>query len=209
MLPHKGTVNVSFRVVSFWQKRKRVRKMLYILRHGKTDWNTEHKLQGRTDIPLNAEGREMARKAAEKCRNVHFDICYCSPLARARETAEIILKDRNVPIVYDDRLREMSFGIYEGKVNYAFDESCPVSILFRHPEQYDFPIEGAESWKELFDRTGDFLREKALPLVKYNKDVLIVGHGAMDSSIVCQVRGLPIEQFWSAGIENCRLMRLI
>ena len=46
------------------------------------------------------------------------------------------------------------------------------------------------------------------PLLAENKDVLIVGHGAMNSSIVCRIRGLPRERFWSAGIENCRLMRL-
>ena len=53
--------------------------MLYIMRHGKTDWNALHKLQGRTDIPLNEEGRAMARAAREQYREVHFDICYCSP----------------------------------------------------------------------------------------------------------------------------------
>ena len=59
--------------------------MLYIMRHGRTDWNERHKLQGRTDIPLNANGRQMAEKAREEYADVHFDVCYCSPLIRARE----------------------------------------------------------------------------------------------------------------------------
>ena len=49
----------------------------------------------------------------------------------------------------------------------------------------------------------------AYPLVIAGKDVLIVGHGAMDSSIVCQVRNIPIADFWSAGIVNCKLMKLM
>ena len=57
--------------------------MLYIMRHGRTDWNDRHKLQGRTDIPLNEEGRRMAEKAAEEYRNVPLDVCWCSPLIRA------------------------------------------------------------------------------------------------------------------------------
>ena len=61
--------------------------MLYIMRHGKTDWNIQHKLQGRTDIPLNEEGRQMAKQAREDYLNIPIDICYCSPLIRARETA--------------------------------------------------------------------------------------------------------------------------
>ena len=66
--------------------------MLYIMRHGKTDWNARHLLQGHTDIPLNEEGRKMAEDAREKYRDLHFDLCYCSPLSRAWETAELFLK---------------------------------------------------------------------------------------------------------------------
>lgn len=88
--------------------------MLYIMRHGKTEWNAMHKLQGRMDIPLNEEGREMAEKAREEYKNLNIDICYCSPLVRAKETAEIVLRGRNIPILPDDRLVEISFGKYEG-----------------------------------------------------------------------------------------------
>ena len=183
--------------------------MLYIIRHGKTDWNELHKLQGRTDVPLNEEGREMAEKARENCRDVHFDICFCSPLIRAKETAEILLRDRNIPVLTDDRLMEMGFGSYEGLEN-SFDiPDCPINVLFYHPELYTSPPGGAESLDSLFARTGAFLEECVNPLLKEGKDILIVGHGAMNSSIVCQVRQLPRAQFWSAGIENCKLIQLI
>ena len=179
------------------------------MRHGRTDWNDLHKMQGRTDIPLNDCGREMAEKAREEYKDVNFDICYCSPLSRARETAEILLKGRDIPIIYDDRLLEMSFGIYEGTPNSYKIPGCPINVLFQTPEKYTVPVEGGESFDELFARTGDFLRNTAVPLVNEGKDVLIIGHGAMNSSIVCQVMGLPIEKFWSQGIENCKLMKLM
>ena len=70
--------------------------MLYIMRHGKTDWNAAHRLQGHTDIPLNEEGRHMAIKARETYKDLHFDICYCSPLIRAKETAGIPLSANGV-----------------------------------------------------------------------------------------------------------------
>ncbi len=183
--------------------------MLYIMRHGKTDWNALHKLQGRTDIPLNAEGRQMAEKAREEYADVHFDICYCSPLIRARETAEIFLRGRNIPIVPDERLVEMSFGVSEGKVIELKREDDPITKLFLAPEKYTEPVEGGESFAQLFERTGEFLDEVVRPQLEQEKDVLIVGHGAMDSSIVCRVRNMPISEFWSAGIENCKLMKLI
>lgn len=181
--------------------------MLYIIRHGKTDWNEIHKLQGRTDIPLNDEGRQMARDAAKEYGDIHFDVCYCSPLCRARETAELLLEGRNVPIVIDERLKEMSFGIYEGVENSFAIGDCPVNVLFQHPEEYS-PVPEGESLDELYARTGEFLREVVNPLLEEGKDVVIVGHGAMNSSIVCQVRNIPLKDFWSAGIPNCKLMKL-
>lgn len=182
--------------------------MLYLIRHGKTDWNDRHKLQGRTDVPLNGEGRRMAEKAREEYRDVHFDVCFSSPLVRARETAEILLRGRNIPILTDDRLMEMSFGSYEGLENSFQIPDCPINVLFLSPEKYTDPPGGAESLDALFERTGAFLRERVDPLLAEGKDVLIVGHGAMNSSIVCRIRHLPPAQFWSAGIENCRLMEV-
>ena len=184
--------------------------MLYIMRHGQTDWNVLHKLQGRTDIPLNDAGRAMAEQARERYREVPLDICFCSPLRRAKETAEIFLRDRKIPLVTDERLREMSFGICEGMLNPRYtDSESPVSVLFRHPEAYHCPPEGAESFDELFARTGEFLREAAGPLMDQGKNVLIVGHGAMNLSIISRIQKLPIAEFWSPRINNCELMRLI
>ena len=182
--------------------------MLYLIRHGKTDWNQRHKLQGSTDIPLNEEGRRMAEAARGECLEIPFDVCFSSPLIRARETAEILFRGRDVPIFTDDRLKEMGFGDYEGQEN-SFDiPDCPINVLFFSPEKYTDPPGGAESLESLFARTGAFLRERVDPLLRENRNVLIVGHGAMNSSIACQVKHLPISQFWSVRMDNCRLIRL-
>ncbi len=181
--------------------------MLYIMRHGKTDWNVRRKLQGRTDIPLNDEGRRMACEAGEKYKDVHFDVCYSSPLTRARETAELFLQGRNVPILTDDRLKEMCFGVYEGVENSFQIPDCPVNLLFRDPVHY-VAVEGGESFRELFARTGAFLREVIDPQLREGRDVLIMGHGAMNCSIICQVKGLDLAHFWDCGMENCHLFEL-
>ena len=110
--------------------------MLYIMRHGKTEWNELHKLQGQTDIPLNENGRKMAREAGKRYREIHFDICYCSPLIRAKETAELVLEGRAVPIVTDDHLMEMCFGEYEGIENSFALPDCPINLAFQAPERF-------------------------------------------------------------------------
>ena len=183
--------------------------MLYIMRHGKTEWNALHKLQGRTDIPLNEEGKRMARQAFEKYKELNIDVCYCSPLVRALETAQIVLKNRKIPIIEDKRLSEMSFGEYEGIENSLAIPDCPINVIFNQPEKYIESVGGAETFEQLFARTGSFLKEIVEPQIQAGKDILIVGHGAMNSSIICQVKKLPIEEFWSAGIEQCKIIKLI
>lgn len=181
--------------------------MLYIMRHGRTDWNLQYRLQGSVDIPLNEEGRRMAREAAENYRDIHLDICFVSPLSRARETAEIFLEGRDVPIVVDQRLREMSFGRYEGMDHIYQKPDLPIYKLFQDPERYE-PEEGAESFAELFARTGEFIRQEAEPRLAKGQDILIIGHGAMNSAIVSQYRKKPLSEFWENDIENCKLIRL-
>lgn len=177
------------------------------MRHGKTDWNAIRKLQGRTDIPLNDEGRKMAETVRTECEKIGFDICYSSPLIRARETAEIALKGLGVPIITDDRLMEMSFGIYEGAVNAGSVEGSPIQKFFDSPELF-MGTENGETFDDLFKRTGSFLKEIVRPALNEGKKVLIVGHGAMNCSIVCQMKKIPISDFWKMGIPNCKLMRL-
>lgn len=151
----------------------------------------------------------MAKNAGKEYSDVHFDVCYCSPLIRAKETAEIVLESRNVPIVTDERLLEMSFGIYEGIENSFQLPNCPINVLFMQPEKYITPVKDGESFEALYKRTEEFIENVIKPQLEQGKDILIVGHAAVNSSIVCQIRNIPIEKFWSAGMDNCKLIRLL
>lgn len=182
---------------------------LYIMRHGRTDWNDQKRLQGQTDIPLNDTGREMAAEAGKRYADVPFDVCWCSPLVRAKETAELLLSGRDVPIYFDERLKEVAFGEYEGIANSFQIPNCPVNEFFFHPEEYTTAVPGGENVNELLARTGSFYREVVVPLLEEGKHVLIVGHGAMNMSMICNVWELPTKDFWKTGIENCKLIRLL
>ena len=135
--------------------------MLYIVRHGETDWNRRRKVQGHTDIPLNDHGRHLAEETAEGMKEIPIDMGYTSPLRRARETAEIILGERKVPLLDDDRIKEIGFGVYEGMCSGGEDpepESAAFNLFFTDTASY-VPPEGAESVEELYERTGSFLEE--------------------------------------------------
>ena len=182
--------------------------MLYIMRHGKTEWNKIEKLQGSVDIPLNEEGVLVAQKAHDKYREIKFDICYCSPLIRAKKTAEIFLEGTDTPIVIDDRLKEMSFGEFEGTIGYFNNPECPINNLFVDPVNY-VSVGGSESFEELNKRTLSFLNEIAYPLHNEGKSVLIVCHGALGCSIISQVKNTPLSNFWDNLMGNCELVKLL
>ena len=65
-------------------------------------------------IPLNERGKQQAHETKLNLKNINFDIIICSPLIRAKQTAEIINSDRNLTIIFDDRLRERNYGEFEG-----------------------------------------------------------------------------------------------
>jgi probable phosphoglycerate mutase len=95
-------------------------RAFYYLRHGETDWNRERRIQGTSDIALNARGIAQAEAARDALRGVAIATICVSPLARARETARIVNQALERPIVVIESLRECSFGRYEGTVDPAW-----------------------------------------------------------------------------------------
>ena len=88
---------------------------ILLTRHGKTEWNALGKVQGKADIKLNEEGIKQAKETSKLLQDEKIDLIISSPLIRAIETARIIAKERNIPIITDESLSERDFGEYEGK----------------------------------------------------------------------------------------------
>ncbi|MCR5521217.1 MAG: histidine phosphatase family protein [Lachnospiraceae bacterium] len=180
--------------------------MIGILRHGKTDWNLLHKIQGRTDIPLNEEGIESAREARDTVAKYCFDICYVSPLKRARQTAELILEGTGINVIVDDRLTEIGFGIYEGIEGVYGIPDHPLHDFFFAPEKYKAQ-NGAESIDELLVRIKNFYDDVLKELIKSRKNVLIVAHGALNAGLITLLLGNEKKDFWSYGQSNCSMFK--
>ena len=177
---------------------------IYIIRHGKTDWNNERLLQGGTDIELNQDGIDLAVKTGIGLVDITFDKVYASPLKRAYDTAKYIVGEKDIPIVTDDRLREISFGSREGEPAMALkdDPNDPFYFFFHAPEKYD-PKDG-ESFQEVMARTTDFLTEVVEPEAESLERIMIVGHGAMNKGLQCHMLGHDVEEYWAGGLQhNC------
>lgn len=174
---------------------------LYIVRHGETEWNKERKLQGQSDIALNEYGRTLAQKTAEALLDVPFDIVFSSPLSRAYETAQILVGKRDIRIVKDDNLMEISFGVDEGVPSDKLGENF--SNFFFAPEKY-VPSEGGETYEELCRRAETFLKEQIYPLRSTGKNVLVVAHGAMNKALMLNLKHIEIADFWKGEFQrNC------
>lgn len=179
---------------------------LYLVRHGETGWNVEKRLQGRTDIQLNEKGVRLARITGESLRDIAFDLAFSSPLSRAVETARLILGDRMVKIIPDDRIMEISFGPYEGMKfgggNYEIPDPA-FQNFFRDPEHYQAP-EGGESLKSLMRRTADFIGDLAAREELAEKNILVTTHGAAVRGLINAVKQMPVKDFWNGSVpKNC------
>lgn len=183
---------------------------LYIVRHGKTEWNKEKRLQGSADVKLNEDGRELARLSGEALKDIHFDRIYSSPLSRAYETACLFRGEHQIEIIKDDRLRELCFGDYEGKSTSELleDESCSFRYFFSEPQLYK-PTANGETLEHLCERAADFMEHEILPLQNTCERVMIVAHGAINKALMTYVKKHDLSQFWSGGLQrNCNVIIL-
>lgn len=178
--------------------------LIYLMRHGETDWNKARRLQGQSDIPLNKYGIELAAITAGALADVPFSQAFCSPLSRAAETAKIVLGDRATPLYTDGRLKEINFGTNEGLcfASARKDPQDPLHNFFCKPDEYCLP-EGAESFAQVMERGQSFLREKVLPLEGSCDAILIVAHGAFNRSLLNSIMGTPLQEFWRISLPNC------
>lgn len=184
---------------------------IYIIRHGETEWNNLRKLQGRSDTELNEVGIQLAEITAEALKDIPFDIAYTSPLKRAYKTAEIIVGDRDIPLIPDERIQEVSFGAYEGlgcsKDNYEIPDP-EFEYFFQAPEKY-VAKNGAESIEDLCKRTTEFLREITSNPELEDKTVLIATHGAALKGLLSSVGNKEKKDFWGMGVHrNCAVTEL-
>ena len=168
--------------------------MLYIVRHGQTNWNIEKRITGRMDISINETGIKEAYELKEKLKDIKFDYIFTSPLKRTIETAKII---RDQEIIIDERLIERGNGKFEGmkkdEINFDFNKLNDNSY-------------NVESISSLRDRTESFFKEIK---DKYRgKNILIVTHGGVCIQVRYFFEGKPKSgNYEEYIINNCEVLK--
>lgn len=164
---------------------------LCLVRHGETDWNVAHRIQGQTDTPLNGHGVEQARMAARFLRAFAFHAAYSSDLERARATAGVIIDGRDIALRTDERLRERSYGVFQTLL-YSEAEALYPEIYARYRSRHpDCDLGGGESLRSLATRVRGCLEQIAH--AHAGQQVLIVTHGGVLDIVYRLATGLPLE----------------
>lgn len=195
---------------------------IFFVRHGETAYNAENRLQGQLDVPLNARGRDQARsigkalgaEAGAEIREMDAaGAFFASPLVRARETMDIVRDAIGLePGRYrlDARLKELSFGAWEGMAWRDIEASDPKGVKARNRDKWSFRPRGGESYAMLAERLSPWLSG-------LTGDAFVVAHGGVARALMALIAGVsparaaeaPIVQGRALIFENggCRWMK--
>ena len=173
------------------------RPVIYFARHGQTDWNAERRLQGQHDIPLNGLGRVQAAQSGAILRDLlardnllAADLDYVSsPLGRARETMELMRTGLGLPpreYRVDPRLKEMSFGRWEGFTYAELQVREAASLMAREKDKWGFVLPQGESYEQLVVRVRDWYDSVA-------RDTVVAAHGGVCRALIAHLGIEPKE----------------
>jgi probable phosphoglycerate mutase len=167
-----------------------------LVRHGQTEENFLHKIQGRSNAKLNEAGIRQCVRLKNKIKDKHFDYCYMSPMARCVETAIILIGDR-VETIPDDRLMERDMGELEGRDIQEYNSY----------QYWDYDLNrndrGVEALQDVFKRCKEFLSDIKK---KHPKgDILIVTHSATYRALRYLIQKHALKgKMYDGYIENCQ-----
>ena len=178
------------------------------IRHGETDWNHETRIQGHSDIPLNAVGLAQAQRVAQALQGETVAAIYSSDLARARQTAEAIVAATGAPLQLDAALRERAFGVFEGHTWREIAQRWPVEAARWRQRDLGFAADGGgESLPTLSARCVGAVERLARR--HPGQSLIIVAHGGvMDCLYRASTRlALDAPRSWTLG--NASINRLL
>lgn len=151
--------------------------IIYLTRHGETEWNEKKLIQGHTDIPLNTKGKKQAKLLGKQLKNVNFNAVFSSDLLRAEDSAEIIIKEKDMVVIKTRELRERFFGRFEGKSLGEMRKAFGEVMLVTKEKQKKLEIYDVENDEEIIARLIPFMKKTAKQYI--GKKILMVTHGGL------------------------------
>lgn len=170
--------------------------VLYLARHGETDFNLNKIFQGRTDTPLNQTGLTQAETLRRLFEPISLTRAFCSPLERARITASVILKNRSIPLIEEKRLVELDFGAWEKVPEIEVKERWVDDYINYRSDLWRFHPEGGESARDAQKRAGEWWDEILPRFGSPSEHILVVAHQSINAVLACHVAGVDLSGAW-------------
>ncbi|VEI76957.1 Alpha-ribazole phosphatase [Mannheimia haemolytica] len=170
---------------------------IYLVRHGRTVWNLEGRLQGSGDSALVEEGIIGAKKTGIALKHIPFTAAYSSTQKRAQDTANYILAENersNIPHFHHKGLNEFDFGSWEGVKSIDLQENDEYWVMKRTPAEYQAKTNGGERFEQLYQRVTQAFNQIA-ELHKNDGKVLIVSHGMTLTLLTAVLKGIAWQDF--------------
>ena len=177
--------------------------IIYITRHGETEWNAEGRIQGHTDVPLSERGGAQAGMLAERLASVRIDAAYSSDLARAAQTARAAVGGRELPITFTPELREYNKGVFEGLTEAEYRDKYPELYEPSLANDLDFAPPGGETIRDTSSRLASIVQR--VKDAHMDEAILLVGHGGSLRAGIVSLLDLPLEANWKFAMHNCSL----
>jgi len=182
--------------------------VIFLVRHGQTEWNALGRFQGRADVPLDEKGLFQARNLALVLRPVAIAAAYSSPLRRAIETAqEILMHHPRVPLTRDPDLVEMDLGDFDGMEAGTWAKCYPEFLARWRERPSKVRMPKGETLEEVSERALRFLHRLTL-LHNPGQNVLVCTHNFVCSAILCHVLSIPLDRFREATIPTGSFVRI-
>ncbi|MCT8267014.1 histidine phosphatase family protein [Afifella sp. JA880] len=184
-----------------------MRDVLLLIRHGQTDWNLEGRFQGAREVPINAVGREQARRNGRVLPSLlgeHDWQFVASPLGRAQETMRIILENAgrpDQPFVTHDPLKEVCFGAWEARTLKELREADPEAVAARKRDKWNYVPPEGESYAMLAERFGEWFK------TRQGRHV-IVAHGGITRVALHLLSGMPSSSVPQFFIPHDRIIAI-
>jgi broad specificity phosphatase PhoE len=182
------------------------RLRLYVVRHGVTAWNRELRMQGHTDVPLDAGGQQQAQRIGARLRAVPHapQAVWSSDLRRARDTAGAIAQALDLPVRTTPLLRETMLGEWEGLTRPEIEARGDSELLANYlRDSHRFRPPGSESLEDVWDRL-----QRAAELIRTEHpigQVAVVGHGGSLRALLCSALDAPVESMRRLWLDNASL----
>jgi len=178
--------------------------VLYLTRHGETDYNIEGRYAGSTDLPLNNTGIAQAEELVSRVRGLSLDRVVSSSLLRARQTAERVSAALNIPFNACENFNERKMGVFEGlKIEEARELYPEVWHKIRAGSP-DAATEGGETLRQVCDRVD--IEMERLRKEYRNENILLICHVFVTQAVHRYCRGLPIEEMSDFILKNCEVI---